>query len=107
MSTLTDNELQRLVEQTNHIRAFYGPAQFWGTSPKRPSVRDFAFIKTYEHGGAFGHYYIIKTSEAYVCMLMDKMNHNEMSEFLFVPLNVPMGVGDFDSVTPDKIHELA
>lgn len=111
MSTpLNDSDLMRLAEQTNTIRNMFGPIRLWPNDglPMKPASNEFAYVVAKAHGQQlYGYYAVIKTSEIYLFMLMERREvygHLHLTpEFAFIPLTETMGVGDWDDVTPEKI----
>jgi len=109
-SPLTDNEIERLLEQTNGIRSFFGPVRIWSDDglPMTPASNEFALVIAQTKGQLlYGYYTVIKTREAYVFMLMERREvygpFHLAPEFVFIPLTETMGTGYWDDVTPEKI----
>ena len=112
-SPLTDNEIERLLEQTNGIRSFFGPVRIWSDDglPMTPASNEFALVIAQIHGQRlYGYYAVIKTRETYIFMLMERREaygHWHLTpEFAFIPLTEVMGTGYWDDVTPEKIKTL-
>jgi hypothetical protein len=109
-SPLTDNEIQRLLEETTRLREFFGPVRIWPDDgiPMTPASNEFALVIAQTKGQLlYGYYTVIKTREAYVFMLMERRQvcglFHLAPEFVFIPLTETMGTGYWDDVTPEKI----